>query len=221
MSVFWLFFWRKEEIVSSIEFSHRIVGLKDSERGTLIRLVSEEFPFNSLLEAGCGVGQNLTLISRLIPSIRLTGADLSSKALTEARENLKNSPCKSITLVESDLTAMSEFKNKSFDIVIVSAVLLYIAGDEIEKVVSELLRVTSRKLFILEQHQENPGFVNQHQGVFVPRPGQLSGYWLRDYKKLLERFVSNDRIEIIDVKKPKWEGEKWLQYAKVIITNVV
>lgn len=220
INLFWLFFWRKEELIESLATGQNVTSLRYSERGTLIRLVTEEYPFNSLLEAGCGVGQNISLISKLIPSIRLTGVDLSSKSLVEAQKTLQNSKCKSISLVESDLISLSQFADKSFEIVMASAVLLYIPGDEIEKVISELLRVTSKKLFLLEQHQENPAFLNQHQGVFVPRPGQMSGYWLRDYKKLLEKFVESEKIEIVDVKKPKWTGEKWPQYAKVIVTDV-
>ena len=220
INLFWLFFWRKEELVEGLASGQSISALRHSERGTLIRLIAEEFPFNSLLEAGCGVGQNLSLISSLIPSVKLTGVDLNPKSLLEAQEALKDSKCRSISLVESDLSSLSQFADKSFEIVMASAVLLYISGDEIEKVVSELLRVTSKKLFLLEQHQENPAFLNQHQGVFIPRPGQISGYWLRDYRKLLEKFVGSQKIEIIDVKKPKWVGEKWPQYAKVIVVDV-
>jgi ubiquinone/menaquinone biosynthesis C-methylase UbiE len=219
-TLFWIAFWRKEEILETIEHSQWVTGLRFSERGTLMKLLSEEFPIGSLLEAGCGVGQNLSLINKLMPSVPLTGVDLNPKSLLEAQNALTTSRASKIKLIEEDLTSLKQFPDKSFDIVIASAVLLYISADEIEKVISELLRVTSRKLFLLEQQQENPQFANQHLGVFVPRPGQFAGYWQRDYVKLISKFIRSENISVHDVLTPIWESEKWMQHAKVIITDV-
>jgi len=69
-----------------------------------------------LLEVGCGVGAQSSILLRRFPKIKLTGIDLSEKQLEAARENLQTLPYAEgrYTIKKMDAQKMT-LKPKSFD----------------------------------------------------------------------------------------------------------
>lgn len=77
-----------------------------------------------MLDAGCGDGFYLHLISSLLPKVRLIGLDADPKALKSARRNIK----KQIRLIKGSLEKL-KFKDSIFDLVLVSEVLEHLDND--------------------------------------------------------------------------------------------
>ncbi|WP_320200530.1 class I SAM-dependent methyltransferase [Agrobacterium sp. rho-13.3] len=76
----------------------------------------------SLLEVGCGTGRNLLLASKLFPTAKLYGLDISSEMLTTASENFGGRKERPILRV-SDATTfkLSEFaRGSGFDRIMIS-----------------------------------------------------------------------------------------------------
>lgn len=88
-----------------------------------------------ILDAGCGDGFYLFLLSNLNPRVKLTGIDSDIKALQSARRNLKN---KNVKLIYGDVTNLP-FRESTFDALIASEVLEHVVNDS--KVLYEFMRV--------------------------------------------------------------------------------
>lgn len=93
------------------------------------RLVVDELSLKEgdiILDAGCGDGYYLHLLSNLGIPLRLVGIDSDEKALESARKNLSD---KKIKLTRADLRKKLPFKPQSFDKIILSEVLEHLTND--------------------------------------------------------------------------------------------
>jgi SAM-dependent methyltransferase len=96
--------------------------------------------FGTALDFGCGVGR----LSRALAARfeRVTGVDVSRKMLEAARE--LNADVPNVEFVLNSRPDLSLFESGSFDLVYSSIVLQHLrSGDEIERFVKELVRLTA------------------------------------------------------------------------------
>jgi ubiquinone/menaquinone biosynthesis C-methylase UbiE len=214
------FYWNRFWINQAAHSATDRVSVRYSERATLIEAICASYPFSTILEVGCAYGQNLLLLGKLFPGAAITAVDKSQSHAEAASKFARELGMQNVTVLAADAEDLSLFPNRAFDIVFTSATLLYLRADKIDRAVSELLRVCRRKLILLEQHAENPHFPGQAQGVLVPRAGGPGGYWLRDYRKLLEAHVKPDSISFFKVPNPSWRGEQWETLAHLIEVKV-
>ena len=140
-------------------------------RETLLGIL-DGLDFKSVLEIGCNFGPNLSLIKKEYPDVRLAGIDINRSSIIKAKEKLPDAQ-----LVVGDINDLP-FKDKSFDVILSDAVLMYIPPLEIEKVKSEMLRVAKKALILVEFHSE--GLNNLGDRIF--------GHWGRNYKELFKGF---------------------------------
>ena len=96
--------------------------------------------FSSLLEVGCGYGKQLKNL--LGSEVSLTGCDFSHTQLEKAKEYC---PEMAARLAEADAEAIP-FRDKSFDAVLTSAVILHNKQEKAQKIIAELIRVCRRYL---------------------------------------------------------------------------
>ena len=154
-------------------------------RKLTINALEELAPFESLLEGGCNCGPNLYLIKERFPGVKLAGIDVNEKAIEEAHRLLPDADIKI-----GDIEDKLPFEDKSFDIVLVDAVLMYVGPEKIKGVMSELDRVAKRGIILIEWDSESLlGEVKEH-------------HWARDYKGLLEELG-------FKVEKTKIPAEAW------------
>lgn len=186
----------------------------------LLEAISAQYPFESLFEAGCAIGQNFATLYQLFPSARMQGIDLDEESVALAlgwakREKVADR----VHFERMDVRDLRKFGDGEFDCVISSAFLLYIGAREIQSVASELLRIASRSVILLEQHQESSQFADQHLGVKTFDHNGGPAYWVRDYRKLFHEAAPRAKIELAPVRNPRWQTEQWGKLATVITVS--
>jgi len=217
----WWRFWHQLEQIESKFAGVKVSGFRTSERGTLQEKLATFSPFESLLEIGCGFGQNFEVLSLMLQKPRYVGIDKNFGTIEEGKARLTRLGIGSrVELRTADVMSGLPFKDGEFEIAFTLASLLYVRNDQILFVVKEMLRVARRKLVMVEQHFENPHFSEQDLGVFVANEHDLSGYWLRDYRKLFERFVEPSRIQVQRIPQPRFQTEQWQKHAHMIIVDL-
>lgn len=123
--------------------SQEAVRLAD-QAGTLAEILHSDscFPQGShILEAGCGTGEQTTVISTLNPSCRISAVDISSSSLEIAKSRFSHTrPYQTgqITFLHADIHHLP-WDNESFDHVLVCFVLEHLTDQR--AVLLELIRV--------------------------------------------------------------------------------
>jgi len=86
------------------------------------------FPAGSrVLEAGCGVGAQTSMLALGSPGAQITAVDLSMKSLTEARKRLNSEGIKNVNLMQGDIFN-PPFEPATFDHVFVCFVLEHLTN---------------------------------------------------------------------------------------------
>ena len=119
--------------------------LHESNRWLLERL-RETHP-TEVFEIGCGFGRNLKMLQDgLEYPCRLGGLDLSLRFLEKGREELGLA----LPLVCGDITQLP-FCDRAFETVVTHGVLMHVPPEGIRAAVRELVRVTRRTLWCIEE----------------------------------------------------------------------
>jgi len=174
-------------------------------RQFLIGRISRYSPFESILEVGCASGPNLYLLAKQFPDIKLYGTDINKRAIKLGRRwfAAKGINCTFSVHKAEDLRS---FHDKSIDILFTDAVLVCIGPDKIEYVLKEFIRVTKKMLIFNEWHSESPvSIYNDH--------------WIHNYKNLLKKFMSEDKIKFTKIPENIWAGD-WAKYGYIIEVNL-
>ncbi len=96
---------------------------------------------SSVLEVGCGYGKQLRALRTVLPSSRLVGVDFSPSQLRQGRSYLEGCDDVVLALASGDRLP---FADKSFDLVLTSAVILHNRPEVAERIRREVLRVARR-----------------------------------------------------------------------------
>lgn len=145
----------------------------------------------SILEVGCGFGRNICfLIENDVNPAIITGVDISPKMIRQAKKYINNSHVHLQVAPAENLP----FKDKTFDATIIHGVFMHIADKNIQKAISECLRVTRKALIIVEQNY----------------PADNDYTFVHDYKSLLEKLD----VKIEEYKKNNKVGLDYI-YGKV------
>ena len=96
----------------------------------------------SILEVGCGAGYNLEAIRDINPDYKLTGVDILDHAIDLGK-------AKGLDMVKGDGLNLP-FANDSIDLVMACGYLDWVTYENIHKAVSELKRVSSRYVLVID-----------------------------------------------------------------------
>lgn len=220
--LWWTYFWARERKQTSKELSIRGPKLAGSERAVLIEAIAEKYPFSALIEIGCAYGQNFHILCCLFPEIHLVGIDCNENCISEGGELLAKRGYKNAKLICANGIDLSQFADNSFDIAYTCAALLYVDNRDVEAVISEMLRVARKTVFLVEQHLDGASLeriLGNREG-WVERHGVLhgEGYWIRDYAALLGRFAKarGCEVRITKIPFPLWTSERWKDFGCLI-----
>ena len=200
-----------------------------------------KFSSNSVLEIGCACGPNLYQIARRCPKSEIRGIDINPLAIRKGNEWFMHEGISNVKLEVGRVQELEHFADKSFDVVFTDAVLIYISPDEIKQVVKEMLRIgrvvvmnewhtfnKSLALFLsiynyLKQKSKEWLFPREPSRTlnysFKPRSISLDifvGHWVRDYRALLEEFVSKEKIYVTKLPKELWNDRGWRRWGAII-----
>lgn len=127
-----------------------------------------------ILEFGCSNGEILNYISVNSPEIKLTGIDISSRAIVEAKSKYS-----AIEFISGGGEVLSEFKDNSFDTIFTAGTLIYIQPERISAVLREMLRLSNGHIYHIERQSNEEGIYEQLDGAtkfqtdYVRRYGEL------------------------------------------------
>lgn len=132
-------YWQKRG--GDIYFQEQEVLHNRTLRSQFIGNEVNKLQYNSLLEIGCGYGKQLRNFHS--KGVFLVGCDFSRPQLLKARESFgDNAP----GFIEADAEILP-FADKSFDVVLSSAVILHNEFEKAKKIIAEVIRV-SRKYIV-------------------------------------------------------------------------
>lgn len=210
---FWVQFWRQEEIEErkATPEDAPLLPIRGSERAVFIEAVASCWP-SSVLDVGCGFGQNAHILCRLLPSLRYVGLDFSAQRVGEGQQILDKAGVSQARLVEGNALDLSAFADSSVDVVLSSAFLLYIAPDDLKQVITEMCRVAKKAIIILEQHDSSLAQAGREVQEQKRPP-----YWIRNYTSEFISRVSSLSVREFDVPAPRWTLEQWNSFARVFI----
>ncbi len=134
-----------------------------SPRKAVIEAISEN---DKILDLCTGTATNAMGISKAIPTSEIVGVDLSENMLKVAREKLKKSNIKNITLYQMDATKLS-FKSESFDKILLSLILHEMDEELRSKILSEAKRASKKDGRIIITEWERSSKLSQ-QLLFMP-----------------------------------------------------
>jgi ubiquinone/menaquinone biosynthesis C-methylase UbiE len=163
--------------------------------------------FPKVLEIGCGWGANLYTLSQLLPkSCELVGIDISSASIDSGRKHLSDLNATNISLHLGRADDLNRFADNLFDVVLVDAVLMYIADDKIDKTISEMGRVSKKLIFILELNTNAKKSTSTYS----------SDGWMRNYNHLIETSNLECDIEIYEITEEIRSSGRWPSQGKLL-----
>lgn len=165
--------------------------------------------FQSLLEVGCNAGPNLLNIAKKYPLSELGGLDINAGSIEMARNRLP----KNVVVLEVGSADSLPFSDKSVDIILTDATLIYIDNKEMDKVMKEIVRVVRNNVIFFEAHSESAW-----ERFKIRR--QHKNYYIHDYYALLEKYGFWD-IEITKMPPKLWENSRlWENWGCLISARI-
>ena len=184
-----------DQVISNVEHPHR---------HWLLNQFDALVPFSSVLEFGCGYGANVQLLARRFSDVEVVGLDINPIAIREGNARLAQLGIERARLILGKGDDLSQFGDRSIDVVFTDATLLYIGPDQIRTVISEMKRISRRALLFIELHG-CPDSHSDAQGLGVHTPDG----WVRDYRTLLNHFFDNNSIMLTKIPVDIWQTGRW------------
>lgn len=167
-------------------------------REVLLNILMRISPFDSLLEIGCSCGSNIYRIRGTFPlkDTNLAGIDANVNCIEFAKSKMG-----AVDFRVGDFRKLP-YPDKSFDIVLSDAALMYVSPEEIEKVMKEIDRVARVAIVLIEWSDKS-------------RLGIVKDFhWARDYMKLLEELGYGGVRRKFTLE--EWPSENWLHNGILI-----
>lgn len=194
-------------------WSHRNIDWRKAYLSTwkhphrqLITHVLGSFQWFSLMEIGCGAGANLVNIVQGTKGKQLGGVDVNPEAIKVCSEVLQGAFLRVGNILDIPMS------DNSADVLLTDMTLIYISPKKIGKALAELKRVARRHILLCELH------TTSFWSTIKIR--LFEGYYMRDYKRLLEKHGFYD-IELIKIRPEHWPESTLQQSFAFIIKAVV
>ena len=140
----------------------------------------------SIIEFGCNRANQLKVLERQ-GFKNLWGIDVNTEAINIAKQNTQ------LNVFECSAFD-TPFKDKSFDLVFTSGVLIHIAPENLNKILDEMYRVSKKYIWCFEYFAENCQEIEYR--------GNKNRLWKNNFLKIfLERFPD---LKIVKEKKVKY-----------------
>jgi len=120
---------------------------------TTIKKAVKDLNISSVLEVGCGFGNNL----KSFDNVEATGVDISDYAIKIAKQRFPNFRF----LIGNALKIPLQ---ESFDLVLTSAVLEHIKPDLVKSAMEELFRLSKKYILNIEAYDNTEHEINWHRG---------------------------------------------------------
>lgn len=189
-------------------------------RSFLVERIAAFSPISSVLEIGSSSGPNLYLLAKRFPHSEIRGIEINPHAVEVGNEGFSREGISNVKLSVGRAEDLSEFKDKSFDVILTDAVLMYIKRGAIQGVIKEMLRIARKGLVLIESHDfkhqlDDRRGLGQVYTRALPFP-----LWVRDYVALLKQFVPEEQIRVTKFTKDVWLEEGWGENGGLIEVTI-
>lgn len=195
-------FWERRKI----DWAKDYTSTWDHPHRSLVVAALRDFNWISLWEIGCGGGANLVRIVKELRGKQLGGSDVNKEAVETCRKTFTGGK---FHVEPADDLLLSD---RSTDVVLSDACLIYIGPEKIKDTLTELVRVARTRLVLCEFH-----------GTSVWQRWWLrltTGYNSYNYKKLLESVGCYD-VQLHKITESDWPGFPWSTWGYIISAKVV
>ncbi len=146
---------------------------------TLYRRVYELHVGESLLDAGCSFGFLPLVIAEQIPALtKVVGVDMHTEPFSVTRAIAEERHLKSVQFAQADLLADEIGAMSSFDMVTVLHVLEHFTETDMYRVLTNLLKITSRRLILAVPYEPGePEAAYGHEQLFTREKLEAVGQW--------------------------------------------
>lgn len=191
-------YWKNRKI----DWKTRYFDTHDHPHRELILRELARQSFGSILEVGCASGPNLLRILYGFPGVQIGGCDVSEDAIKTAKELLPQA-------AQLDVSPAHDIflSDKSVDVTLSDACMIYVGSGMIKKTLNEIKRVTRTRIVFCEFHSES---LYQRTRLKLQ-----SGYNAYNWKKLLEKNGFHD-VELKKIPKKVWPGTPWQEFGFII-----
>lgn len=232
--------WAARHLHEEVWIENYWKSRNDPHRLFLLEKISKYSPINSVLEIGCASGPNLYNIAKRFPDAEIRGIDINPAAVKKGNVWFRQEGIRNVKLEVGKAQGLKRFADKSFDIVLTDAVLIYISPNEVRKVVKEMLRI-GHILILNEWHIFNNLLALFWSAYCILKPksrkvapvqslknlyyslgresaslGRFAGHWIRNYGILFSEFVSEEKIFITKLPKKMWNDKGWQRWGAIV-----
>ena len=134
-------------------------------------------PGSHVLDLGCGKGFLLSEMLKIMPELNLTGLDISNYAIKNSQKDMKNK------LFKRDIRNKLDFSDKHFDLVISMGTLHNFKIFELEKIFSEINRVSKKAYLMVESYRNVDELFNLQCWALTCESFFFQEEWLWIFKK--------------------------------------
>jgi len=142
-------------------------GINQPHRKILIEKIEKSKPFTNILEIGSGCSPNLYLLAKKNPNINFCGVDINPLVIKKGNELFKKNKLNNVNLYLGKADKLSHFLDNSCDVVFTDAVLIYIGPDKIKKIINEMIRITKKKIILVEWNVFTNKQTNKQTNRFI------------------------------------------------------
>ena len=159
----------------------------------------EKEKFETIIEFGCGEGNNLEAIKEKF-GVRVYGTDIDEERVAQAKGRGLE--------VWIDNVIDTKLPKGGYDIAFTYATLIYLTDEEAERAIKNMLRV-AKKVIVIELHSEK----SNNWDESLSRVGNRNS---RNYIELFKKL--GKEVEITRIPKEVWAGTSYHNYGYVIKT---
>ena len=132
----------------------------------------------SFLDAGCESGFLPLIIAERIPFMtRVVGADIRPDMFATMKELTEERHLTNVHFMQADLLASDFNELGRFDTVTALGVIEHFTEEEMYRVLTNLLDVTTRRLLITVPYEQEPEVIYEHKQLFTPEKLEALGQW--------------------------------------------
>lgn len=168
------------------------LSVSHPHREVIINIL-RQVPFTSLLEVGCSVGPNLSVIHKAFPEAVLSGIDPNAESVERAQGF--------VPYADVRMGDVRELSVEPVDVILADASLMYVTPDEITAVMDRLAWTARKAILVVDRHNGS-------------KLGEVTGgVWGRDYETLLkERGFVVDTVRVTEATWP--HSPNWAKYGR-------
>ena len=146
-----------------------------------IKMLNKTNNIDNLLECGCNIGRNISLLNKALPNSKKSIIEISPEAFNIANNTYEIDKSFNGSIIDSN------FENESFDLVFSSGVLIHIHPKDLLANMKKMFDYSKKYVLIAEYFNRTP--------TMIEYQGQKDKLFKSDFGK---KFIENFDVKLVD-----------------------